>query len=102
MNELIKSENENQIVGCGFGEIRKNDEPYLNKHIGYIGLMYIDGKYRGEGIGKLIISLLFNWFKEKQIMDIRLKVYSENGIAISAYVNYGFKEFVTEMRTVLE
>ncbi len=106
IRELIEANNvnflvieiDNKIIGCGFGQIRKNDDWAANKIFGYIGLMFVDDKFRGQKIGKLIVDELVKWFKEKNVFDIRLKVYEKNISAVNAYKKYGFEHFVLEMR----
>lgn len=104
---LIKSRNanflvaeiDNKTVGCAFGQIRDNDADWaLNKKYGYIGLMFVDEKFRKLRIGKLIIDSIIQWFNEKNISDIRLKVYEKNVGAVNAYRKYGFKDFVLELQ----
>jgi GNAT superfamily N-acetyltransferase len=110
LKKLIESENvlflvaevNNEIVGCCFGEIRKNDDIFTTKFYGYIGLMFVKKENRREGIGNLIINSLLEWFKQKKIYDIRLKVYAENSDAVKAYKKYGFQDFVLELRKEIE
>ncbi len=107
LKELIQASNvcfliahaDKEIAGCGFAQIRKNDAAWAAvKQTGYIGLMFVDEKFRGKKIGTLIIQKLLEWFSERTIFDIRLKVYAENLAAIHAYEKCGFKNFVVEMR----
>lgn len=91
-------ESDNKIIGCGFGEIRKNDNWYTNEHIGYIGLVFVDKNHRNKGLSGMIIKTLLDWFKEKKIVDIRLKVYEKNIAALNAYKKYGFEGFMVEMK----
>lgn len=96
--QVLVAEVDSTVVGCGFGQIRKDNEWSVQEQIGYIGLMFIHKKYRGNQIGKLIVEALIQWFKEKNISDIRLKVYEKNISAVKAYRNYGFQDFIIEMR----
>ena len=106
LKELLESkevnflvvEAEKKIVGCGFGEIRKNVEWARSKRIGYIGLMFVEEEFRGNKIGKMLVDRLCEWFKEKKVGDIRLKVLKKNIKAISLYQRAGFEEFIVEMR----
>lgn len=95
---FLVAEADNKIVGCGFGEIRKNVKWALNKEYGYIGLMYVERNFRGRGIGNLIVKNLIKWLKKKKIKDIRLQVYAKNKKALHTYQKYGFKDFVIEMK----
>lgn len=106
LTELIKSyntkflvaESDKTVIGCGFGQIRKNVEWAVNKKYGYIGLMYVDKKFRGKKIGKSIAEELIKWFREKKILSIRLQVYHKNKPAVNAYRKYGFSDFIMEMQ----
>ncbi len=99
---VVVAEIEKKVIGCGFGEIRNDDLSYTNiSKFGYVGLMYVEEKYRGEGAGRMIIESVINWFKEKKISEVRLKVYANNKNAIEAYRKNGFQDFVLEMRKTL-
>lgn len=91
-------ENENGPIGCGSGSIQKihADWSRYDKK-GNIGMMYVEEKYRSQGIGKIILEKLLDWFKEKGIKDIRLQVYENNDIAVNAYKKAGFKKYISEM-----
>lgn len=110
IKKLIKSNNVNflvvemgnEIIGCGFGQIRKNDEWNVNKKYGYIGLMFIKKEFRNQRVGKIIVDALIRWFKAKNIFDIRLKVYEKNVNAVNAYKKYGFRCFIHEMQYSLD
>lgn len=94
---------DNKIAGCGFAQIRKNDAEWATvKQTGYIGLMFVDEKFRGKKIGSLLIKNLLHWLSEQKITDVRLKVYAENSSAIHAYKKNGFKDFLVEMRIEIE
>jgi GNAT superfamily N-acetyltransferase len=95
---LLVVESENRIIGCGFGQIKKNLLWATNKDYGYVGLMFVDEGFRKQNIGKLIVEALIDWFKEKNISDIRIKVYKNNAVAVEAYKSYGFNDFVLELQ----
>jgi GNAT superfamily N-acetyltransferase len=95
---LLVVESENQIIGCGFGRIESAAYCSFTKNSGMIGLMVVKKEFRRQQIGKLIMENLLNWFKEKGITDIRLKVHEGNLNAVEAYTKYGFKPFLKEMK----
>ena len=95
---FLVAENESRVIGCGFGQIRKDNYWSVNEKIGYVGLVFVEEGFRGNGIAKLIVDKLIDWFKEKGISDIRLEVYSENLGALKAYRKCGFKDFSVKMR----
>ncbi len=93
---------EGKIIGCGFGEIKKDEEWVAKKYIGYIEFLYVHERFRRKGIGKEIIRNLIAWFKKKGIKDIRLEVYAENKRAMKAYKKCGFQDLIMEMKYKVE
>ncbi len=85
-----------KVIGCGFAQVRFNTE--RNEDYGYLGLMFVEEEYRGQGIAKKLLTNLTDHLKNKNIKDIRLKVYSENKQAIKAYEKFGFKSLFYEMQ----
>ncbi|MBK8983898.1 MAG: GNAT family N-acetyltransferase [Ignavibacteria bacterium] len=95
---FIVAENDNEIIGCGFGQVRKNFDWVKDDKMGYIGLMVIKEKYRRNDAGRLIIENLTSWFREEKISHIILETYCKNINAVSAYRKYGFQDFVLQMK----
>lgn len=94
---LLVAEKNGEVVGCCFGEIRKKEEWAANKFHGYIQMLFVEEKYRTKGIGRLLIDKIMKWLKEKNIKDIRLRVYDKNTKAIDFYKSLGFKHHILEM-----
>lgn len=94
---LLVAEDDSNLIGCCFGEIRNNEDWSANEFHGYIGLMFTEEKYRSKGVGKLLIDKVLEWLKDKGIKDIRLKVYDKNTKAIDFYKSLGFKNHIVEM-----
>ncbi|MCF6349079.1 MAG: GNAT family N-acetyltransferase [Flavobacteriaceae bacterium] len=88
---------DNKIVGCGYGLIKQNKSKFTQKKQGYIGFIFVKEEYRGKGVNKCIFEAIFNWFKTKGIIEIRLSVYEKNPRAIKAYEKIGFKKNLVEM-----
>ncbi len=95
---FIVAETDNEIIGCGFGQIRKNLDWVKDKKMGYIGLMVIKEKFRRSGTGRFIIENLTAWFRRKKISHIILETYCKNIYAVSAYRKYGFQDFILQMK----
>ena len=99
--EVVVAEINNVLVGSGFAEIRKA-KSYLNhSNFAYLGFMYVDPAFRGNGINQLILDALKNWSISKGIKELRLEVYHENSIAKKAYLKAGFTPNLLEMRIEL-
>lgn len=91
-------EKDGELVGCGLGEIRKNEHFYNNEYYGYIGMMSVKKELRGAGLGGEIIKALLQWFKARNITEAKLKVIPGNTGALKAYEKLGFETFINEMR----
>lgn len=101
-SEVYVVENGSEIVASGYAKI-KSDRHYL-KHdkLGYLGFMYVSEEHRGKGVNKLIIDVLLDWCKSKNIFEIRLDVYQDNIPAIRAYEKSGFKKHMINMRVNID
>jgi len=96
--EVVVAEINGIVVGGGSAVI-KEGKPY-NKFSQYafLGFMYVEPAYRGQGVNKLVIEKLVAWANERGLKEIRLQVYSDNLPAIRAYEKVGFAKILTEMR----
>ena len=74
----------------------RNSPLQLYKKRGTIYDLFVRGKYRGVGIGSVILSP--RRFKIKWVKMVQLYVKSDNTIAISLYESYEFKESLKVMR----
>ncbi|MBP9699916.1 GNAT family N-acetyltransferase [Candidatus Woesebacteria bacterium] len=64
---------------------------------GWIGLLIVDSKYRGRGIGKKLIERIKHYFQEKKCSSIRLKVMVDNSDTVKMYEKIGFRPREMEM-----
>ena len=67
-----------------------------------MGFMYVDPKFRGQGVIQNIIEQLKQWSISLNIFETRLEVYSENTSAIKAYQKKGFENRMIEMKMDLK
>jgi ribosomal protein S18 acetylase RimI-like enzyme len=96
--ELLIIDYNQQIIGCGYAQIR-SAKPYQNHDLfGYLGFMYVSPEFRGNGFNNLLLNDLKKWVLSQGITEVRLEVYSENEAAVRAYEKAGFKQILTTMR----
>jgi ribosomal protein S18 acetylase RimI-like enzyme len=96
--QFVVAESGSQIIGCGFARI-ETAKPYLaHANHCYLGMMYVDPKYRGQSVSKQIIDALKEWCLSKDVRELRLEVYHDNDSAVRAYEKSGFRRLMTEMR----
>ncbi len=101
-SEVVVAETGGQLVGSGYAKI-KTAHPYLkHTHFAYLGFMYVNPDFRGNGINQKILEALINWAKTRNISEIRLEVYYNNITAKQAYLKAGFKPNLLEMRVNIQ
>lgn len=96
--ELMVIEYNDQIIGCGYAQIRSAKPFEKHELFGYLGFMFVSPEFRGNGINGLLLDDLKKWVLSQGITEVRLQLYSENEAAIKAYEKAGFKNIVTIMR----
>ena len=63
-----------------------------NKHVAGIYAMYVDKKFRNQGIGKKLMKCVISLITEnKDIRKIKISVTPEQIYAVKTYENCGFK-----------
>ena len=97
-SEILVIDYKHQIIGCGYAQVR-SAKPYQKfESFGYLGFMFVNPEFRGNGLNNLLLDDLKKWVLSKGITEIRLEVYTENEPAIRAYEKAGFKQISTTMR----
>lgn len=100
--KILVVQTSNTIVASGYAKIIDAKPYHKNPKYAYMGFMYVDPEYRGQGIIQTIIEDLKTWAKSKNIFEARLEVYSDNASAIKAYEKNGFKKHMVEMKILLD
>ncbi|WP_342750368.1 GNAT family N-acetyltransferase [Aureitalea marina] len=96
--DLFVAELDGELVASGYAKI-KGDRHYLKHHrLGYLGFMFVPPQHRGKGYNKLILDVLIQWCRERDLQEIRLDVYDVNDPAIRAYEKAGFVKHLINMR----
>jgi ribosomal protein S18 acetylase RimI-like enzyme len=97
-SELLVIEANQEVIGCGYAQIR-SAKPYQNHELfGYLGFMFVKPEFRGRGLNNLLLNDLKKWVLSQGITEVRLEVYSDNEPAVKAYEKAGFEKIVTTMR----
>ncbi|MFH6958117.1 GNAT family N-acetyltransferase [Flavobacterium aquidurense] len=96
--EVLVVDNGNQIIGCGYAQIRTAKAYEKHESFGYLGFMFVSPEFRGKGINNLLLTDLKKWVLSQGITEVRLEVYHDNEAAVKAYEKAGFKKLITTMR----
>ncbi len=65
----------------------------------YISEMIVAGKFRGQGIGKLLLQSFFDTVDKTKYSDTIIRVWKENIPALRLYEKIGFKPIATIFQT---
>lgn len=100
--EVVVAIVDDQIVASAYGKIVEAKPYFKYDKYAYLGFMFVHPEFRGRGINGKIIDHLNLWAKSKNITEIQLQVYDENGSAIRAYEKAGFTKYMITMRMEIE
>lgn len=80
------------IVGylCGF--IEEASYRILDK-IGVLGNMYVEEKYRGQGIGTKLVEQFKLWCQQQGVKRIRVEATAQNSGSVNFYHQLGFTDY---------
>jgi len=95
---LLVAEDSGRLVATGHASIKESLDYLKHQYHAYLGLMYVDPAYRGQGIIQAIIAELLEWSRSRGVTDFYLDVYAENQSAIRAYEKFGFEASLIEMK----
>lgn len=94
---IMVAELNGRLAACGYARIEANKAYFSPNRYAYLGFMYVDPEYRGQGLILSIIESLFTWSKQQGISAFKLDVYAQNQAAIRAYEKLGFKAEMVQM-----
>ena len=77
----------NQIIGTIIGKVQRHKKGSLR---GYIGMLAVDCKWRGKGIGTRLVLNLLQEMKRTQADEIVLETEISNVNALKLYEGLGF------------
>ena len=98
---VLVAEAAGEPIGCGLARIDLA-KPYLrHERQAYLGLMYVDPRFRGQGANRRILAALMDWCRGREVLELRLDVYGANDAAVRAYEKAGFAAHMLEMRLAL-
>ena len=100
--EVHVAAHNNVVIGSGYAKIMDSKPYHTHKQHVYLGFMYVNPEYRGQGVIQTITEALKTWAKANGVYEARLDVYHDNAPAIRAYEKSGFTKNMVEMRMPLK
>lgn len=92
---LVAESSDKQLAGMVFADI--SIDP-VGSSTGYVRSVIVDERFRGQGIGKLLIQEAVKYLNEMNVDQILINVRSKTERAKNLYERMGFKEIYTVMR----
>ncbi len=92
----VVEKNEKSIGFFSF-KIHKSTSIFILDKIAFLDTMYLQKKYRGLGLGKMIFNYIVDILKKKRIKKIELLVDTKNKLGVSVWTSFGFKEVSKRM-----
>ena len=93
------AEIDSNVVGEVYAEIKVSKGMQF-KTYGYIDSLFVEPKYRKNGIGSKLVEQILIWLKSKEVSYISLDVDVVNKPANRLYAKYGFKPIKQNMSKV--
>jgi ribosomal protein S18 acetylase RimI-like enzyme len=82
---------DNQIIGFIHAELKMANHPVLQDYsYGHISDIVIRPDHKRTGVGSKLFKSIEKWFKENEVKEISLTVFSFNEEAIAFYKKTGF------------
>lgn len=100
--EVAVAECDGELIGSGYVQKKPSRHYVSPAYHAYIGFLYVDPAYRGQGINQKVLDHLFAWAQSNDLPEIHLTVYPDNQSAIRAYEKVGFDPYILEMRLNLD
>jgi GNAT superfamily N-acetyltransferase len=87
-----------RLIGSGYASLQESKAEFAHDRHAWLGFMFIEPNYRGQGLIQQIIGQLLAWAREAGVRDHYLDVYAENEAAVRAYEKFGFQRNLLEMK----
>lgn len=78
------------IIGVIWEQSEKNKLEIGPRKVGEVIDLYLEEGYRGKKIGKTLLSMMEDYFKQKRCDSMWIEVFSPNENAHNVYKKYGF------------
>jgi len=95
-------EDRGKLRGYMLSRIQKNIPIFKNEYTGYVSDLYLDEGYRGKGLSSKMWVRTLQWFREKGVGEVGIRVLSYNHAAYEVYRRWGFRDYLKELRIDLD
>ena len=98
---VVVAEHKGKFVGYLCGGISKMESYRIQKKHAELENMFIEKKFRGQGIGKKLAERFFDWCQENKVELVLVSASFGNSEAVHFYEKFGFKGYSTVLEMKL-
>jgi ribosomal protein S18 acetylase RimI-like enzyme len=80
------------VIGAIWEQNEKNKLEIGPHTLGEVLELFVEEKYRGQGIGTKMLAMMEDYFKEKQCDSMWISVFAPNNPAHELYEKFGFTD----------
>lgn len=94
---FLVAQREQRIVAFLVGMVEREIPIYTVAEFGFIHDLFVDEGYRNEGVGRQMVMLAIERFRDIGVAQVRLDTAAENEVARSLFRACGFRPSAIEM-----
>lgn len=98
---LVVAEHKGKLVGYLCGGISKTESYRIQKRSAELENMFIEKKFRGQGMGRKLAEKFFDWCRGNKVERVSVSASFENSEAVHFYQKLGFKGYSTVLEMKL-
>lgn len=95
---LMVAEKKGEVLGFAHGSVRLTPDYLGTLKVGVITHIYVDGEFRGNGVGELLVKGLEEWFRGKEVHSVELQVLAANEKGIAFWEKLGYPAELNQHR----
>jgi ribosomal protein S18 acetylase RimI-like enzyme len=95
---VILAKKGEKAVGFAHGMIKFLPDYLGGSAVGSITHVYVGDDYARSGVGRAMVNLLEDWFREKKVHSVELQVITGNPAAKEFWKNLGYLEELQQYR----
>jgi ribosomal protein S18 acetylase RimI-like enzyme len=94
---FLVAEREGRLVAFLIGTVERDYGCYRLRDYGFVHDLWVDPAYRNEGLGRQLVMLAMERFRDMGLAQVRLDVLVGNDAARGLFESCGFRPTVVEM-----
>ena len=88
------AEDDGLLLGYLMAEVCNYPPIYVHKSYGHIGAISVTESARRRGVGRQLLEIALEWFREQKLQRVECGVAVENLVSQAFWKGLGFRDFV--------